>query len=86
MRRTKPSCNSRYLEYTLVGRMLLEFNQAIENNQLHIVVALLDDQINVALGSSLESQRINQRPCYSKVIAVIRSNAAQHQRRCVNSA
>lgn len=37
--------------------MLLQFNQTIKNNQFHIVVALLDNQINVALGSSLESKK-----------------------------
>lgn len=37
--------------------MLLQFNQTVENNQLYIVVALLDNQINVALGSSLESNK-----------------------------
>lgn len=37
--------------------MLLQLNQTIKNNQLHIVVALLDNQINVALGSSLESKK-----------------------------
>lgn len=37
--------------------MLLEFYQAVENDQLHIVVALLDDQINVALGCSLRPNR-----------------------------
>lgn len=52
--KTNHSRNSTYLEYTLVSGMLLQFNQTIKNNQLHIVVALLDNQINVALGSSLE--------------------------------
>lgn len=37
--------------------VLLQFNQTIKYNQLHIVVALLDDQIDVALGSSLESNK-----------------------------
>ena len=47
--------NHTYLEYTLMSGMLLQFNQTIKNNQLHVVVTLLYDQINVALGSSLES-------------------------------
>ena len=53
----KKSNNSTYLEYTLVSGMLLQLNQTIENNELHIVVALLDDQINVALGCSLKSDK-----------------------------
>lgn len=34
--------------------MLLQFYQTVEDDQLYVVVALLDDQINVALGCSLE--------------------------------
>lgn len=34
--------------------MLLQFYQTVQNDQLYIVVALLDNQINVALGCSLE--------------------------------
>lgn len=34
--------------------MLLQFYQTVKNDQLYIVVALLDDQIYVALGCSLE--------------------------------
>lgn len=37
--------------------MLLEFNQTIQNDQLDVVVALLDDQVNVALGGGLECNR-----------------------------
>jgi len=44
---------STYLKHALVSGMLLQFNQTIENNELHVVVALLNDQINVALCSSL---------------------------------
>lgn len=54
---TNPSHISAYLEYSLVGRMLLQLHQTIENNQLHVVVALLDNQIDVALGSSLGSSK-----------------------------
>lgn len=54
---TNPGHITAYLEYSLVGRMLLQLNQTIENNQLHVVVALLDNQIDVALGSSLESSK-----------------------------
>lgn len=61
--KTKHSHNSKYLEYTLVSGMLLQFNQTIKNNQLHIVVALLDNQINVALGSSLETIKECIRDC-----------------------
>lgn len=43
-----------YLEYTLVSGMLLQLNQTIENNQLHVIVTLLNNQIDVALGSSLK--------------------------------
>lgn len=38
-----------HLQNTFMCRMLLELNQAIQDNQLHIVVALLDDQVNIAL-------------------------------------
>lgn len=34
--------------------MFLQFNQTIEDNKLHIVITLLDDQINVALRGSLD--------------------------------
>lgn len=43
--------------------MLLQLNQAIENNQLHIVVTLLDNQINVTLGSSLVDVKEYIRDC-----------------------
>lgn len=33
--------------------MLLQLDEPIEHNQLHVVVALLDDQVDVALGGSL---------------------------------
>lgn len=49
-----PSLGPTYLENSLMSGMLLEFYQAVENDQLHVVVALLDDQINVALGCSLK--------------------------------
>lgn len=55
--KTNQRHNSSYLEYTLVSGMLLQFDQTIKNDQLHVVVALLDDQINVALGSSLQSNK-----------------------------
>lgn len=35
--------------------MLLQFYQTVEDDQLYVVVALLDDQIDVALGCSLEA-------------------------------
>lgn len=47
-----------YLEHTLMSRMLLQFNQTIQNDQLDVVVALLDDQVNVALRGSLECNRV----------------------------
>ena len=60
--------------------MLLQLNQAVEDNQLHIVVALLDNQINVALGSSLESiKRLCQRLYLIKNTPTIVSNAVQYQ-------
>lgn len=37
-----------------MGGMLLQLYQTVKDDQLYIVVALLDDQINVALGCSLE--------------------------------
>lgn len=46
-----------YLQHTLVSGMLLQLDQTVEDDQLHIVVALLDDQIDVALGGSLESEQ-----------------------------
>lgn len=49
---------SMYLEHTLMSRMLLQFNQTIQNDQLDVVVALLDDQVNVALRGSLECNRV----------------------------
>lgn len=49
-----PQKNKKYLEHTLMSGMLLQLNQTIKDNQLHIVVTLLYNQINVALGSSLE--------------------------------
>lgn len=58
---TNQSHNSSYLENTLVCGMLLQLNQTIENNQLYVVVALLNNQINVALGSSLESDKAHDR-------------------------
>lgn len=45
-----------------MSRMLLQFNQTIQNDQLDIVVALLDDQVNVALRGSLECDR--SRDCH----------------------
>lgn len=45
-----------------MGGMLLQFNETIEHNQFHIVVTLLDDQVNVALGSSLEPEEQESTP------------------------
>lgn len=45
---------SEYLENTFMSGMLLQLYQTIQDDQLHVVVTLLDDQVNVALGSSLE--------------------------------
>lgn len=52
------TCDSQYLEYTLMSGMLLQFNQTIKNNQFDIVVALLDYQIDVALSSSLQVEDV----------------------------
>lgn len=41
------------LQNTLMSGVLLQLDQAIQYNQLDIVVALLDDQVDVALRSSL---------------------------------
>lgn len=41
-----------------MSRMLLQFNQTIQNDQLDVVVALLDDQVDVALRGSLECDRV----------------------------
>lgn len=56
-RKTNKSHYETYLEHTLMSGMLLQFDETIKNDQFHIIVALLDDQINVALGSSLESNK-----------------------------
>ncbi len=67
------SHKSSYLEHTLMSGMVLQLNQTIENNQLHVVVAFLDDQINVTLGSSLESKRVYE----TKDITAVRSSVVQ---------
>ena len=36
-----------------MGGVLLQLDQAVQDDQLDVVVALLDDQVDVALGSSL---------------------------------
>lgn len=46
--------DSTNLEHTFMSGMLLQFYQTVEDDQLYIIVALLDDQVDVALGSSLE--------------------------------
>ena len=38
-----------YLKDLLVGRHILERDEAIQHNQFHIVVTLLHDQFNIAL-------------------------------------
>ena len=43
-----------YLEDLLMCRVVLERYKAVQNNQLHIVVTLLDDQVNVARSCSLK--------------------------------
>ena len=40
-----------------MGRNCLQRNQPVQYNQFHIVITLLHNQLNVALGSRLEGQR-----------------------------
>lgn len=46
-----------YLHNPFVGWVFFQSNQSIENDQLDVVVAFLDDQINVAGGGSLDGGR-----------------------------
>lgn len=49
---------SLYLQHSLVGGMFLQLNQAVQNDQLHIVIALLNDQVNITLSCSLNTHTI----------------------------
>lgn len=54
-----------YLQHTLMCGVFLQLNQPVQNNEFHVVVALFNDQINVALSSSLKQRTFNQ--CHSTI-------------------
>lgn len=44
-----------YLQHTLVSGMLLQLDEAVQYDQLHVVIALLNDQVNITLSCSLNT-------------------------------
>lgn len=40
-----------------MGRVILEFNQTIQDNKLHIIVTFFNNQVNVALSCSLKLKK-----------------------------
>lgn len=47
---------SSYLQHTLVSGMFLQLNKAVQYNQLHIIITLLNNQVNITLSCSLNKQ------------------------------
>lgn len=45
--------------------VFLQLNQTVQNNELYVVVTLFNDQINVALSSSLKQRTFKQ--CHSTI-------------------
>ena len=45
--------------------VLFQLDEPVQHNQLHVVVALLDDQVDVALGSGLEPGETTVNPTQS---------------------
>lgn len=44
-----------HLQHALVGGLLLQLDQPVQDDQLHVVVALLYDQVDVALSGGLQN-------------------------------
>lgn len=47
-----------YLQHTLMSRMLLQLDEAIQYDQLHVIITLLNDQVDITLSRSLNTHTV----------------------------